>query len=451
LRLTTLRTVTAPQMILLLYISLLLYDGALRKWVFPGQEAIVFILKDALLLLGLVFVLMTRVRTKNATLHPAVFPLVLLYFLWIGLNTLNPWLPSYLVATWGFKSYTLIAMSFFVLFPMAFPHCSLVVQFLTRFFPYVVLPICLIGIAQVFSPADSWLNRQIRDDAEGLATFGESNLIRVSGTFSYISGMTSFVQTACLLGFGLFIAGARARIFLVALGVVLAALPITGSRGVIVLVGGGCALMLLVASFARLIRVKTAARIALVGGVLAFSSVYALSDVWQALQQRSESTFGEANRYVTAFTNAFDYFEPAGMAGFGTGAANLGAPALARDLVPFSWLPGNLLFEEESGRVVIELGILGWTLGLAMRLALLFWALSLAIGGVNSIVRLIGTIALPVMAIAFYQGIGVFASPVWSAYVWFCFALLAMAHHENIHIRKRLDAERETAFYRKPQ
>jgi hypothetical protein len=451
LNLAIFRGITISQFVLLSYVFLLLYDGALRKWVLQEQEIIVFILKDIVLVLGLFFVLVTQTVAKNISLHPAVLPLVAVYFLWIALAALNPWLPNYLVAIWGVKSYALVAITVFVLLPLAFAHSASVLQMLARGFPYIVMPICLIGIAQVFSPADSWLNRQVRDDVEAIAYFGDSNLVRVTGTFSYISGMGAFVQTACLLGFGLFLAGARSKSFLVAFGVVLAAVPVTGSRAVIVFVGAGCALMLLVAPFARLISVKTAARIAFIGGFLAFASSYALFDVWQALQQRSESTFGEANRFVTAFTNAFDYFEAAGVAGFGTGSANLGAPALAKDLIPFSWLPGNLLFEEESGRIVIELGILGWVLGLAMRFSLLFWALSLAISGANSVVRVVGTIALPVMAIAFYQGIGVFASPVWSAYVWFCFALLAMAHHENVVIRKRLDAEREAALYRTPQ
>ncbi len=438
---------SVPRAILAVYTVLLLYDGALRKWVFPEQEILVFIVKDVVLAIGLLLVLVMRPSARNISIHPAVLPLVVLYFLWIALEVFNPWLPNYFVAAWGLKSYALVAIALYVLIPLTFRSCDEMLRELVRLYPYVVLPICLVGIAQVFSPGDSWLNRQVRDDVEAVSYFGESSLVRVSGTFSYLSGMAAFVQTVCLLGFGLFLAGARGNFFLASLGVSLAALPISGSRSVVVLAVAGCAIMLFLAPFARLITVKSAVRIAFAGGLLIVVSAFALSDVWLALQERADSADDRANRFVTAFTNAFDYFEAAGMAGFGTGAANLGAPALTRGVVPFSWLPGNILFEEESGRIVIELGILGWAISILMRLALVFWSLSLAIKGTTSPIRVFGVIAVPILAIGFYQGVGVFGVPVWSAYVWFCVVATAIAHHENMSMRGKIEAEREAKLY----
>ncbi|MGL5001529.1 MAG: hypothetical protein ACRDAM_01150, partial [Casimicrobium sp.] len=103
----------------------------------------------------------------------------------------------------------------------------------------------------------------------------------------------------------------------------------------------------------------------------------------------------------------------------------------APDLAPISWIPGNITFEEESGRSVIELGILGWLLGLALRGALLVWAIHHALYGASKSVRAVGMMTLPVMASALHSGIGVFASPVWSAYVWFCVCCLCMAEYEH--------------------
>ena len=139
-------------------------------------------------------------------------------------------------------------------------------------------------------------------------------------------------------------------------------------------------------------------------------------------------------------TNAFDYFEISGFLGFGAGSANLGAPALAKDVAPFSWLPVGNQFEEESGRIVLELGIFGWLLSLVLRLALLAWAARLVFKGQTRAVRAAGVLALPVMAIGAYVGNGVFAPPIGAAYYWFCVAVLAMAQFE--HRRARLDRAR---------
>jgi hypothetical protein len=436
------RRVRSPaDWVLACYVSLLLYDGAVRKWVFPAYETYVFVVKDVLLLLGLAYVLFTRERRTSLAVHRAVLPWVVLYFLWVFLAAFNPWLPNAAVALWGLKTYFLIACGFIVLLPLVYKNTESLLRSLVKWYPWIVIPICILGIVQVFSSADSIFNKQVRDDVEGIATFGSANLIRVSGTFSYISGMTSFIQAGTLLGFGLFLCGARNRYFLFAFGIVLASLPITGSRGIIVTVATAGTVMLSLAAATGLIPVKRAISILLIGGVLAAASLYILADVWHALEERNETSVGEANRYLTVFTNAFDYFSDAGLAGFGTGAANLGAPVLARDVPPFSWVPGNLLFEEESGRIVVELGVLGWALSLCMRAALVFWAVSLALSGLTPIIRSAGALAAPVMLIAFYVGMGVFAAPVWSAYVWFCVAMCALAQRENnelLQMRKAL-------------
>ena len=138
---------------------------------------------------------------------------------------------------------------------------------------------------------------------------------------------------------------------------------------------------------------------------------------------------------ITAFTNAFDFMGEAGLTGFGTGAANLAAVVLSGNVVPFSWLPFGGGFEEESGRIVIELGIIGWALSLGLRVGLLIWAGSLLLGGRSRNVRLTGVLALPVMALGVLQGNGVFAVPLAAVYYWFCVALMAMARYQDLQIR----------------
>ena len=92
-------------------------------------------------------------------------------------------------------------------------------------------------------------------------------------------------------------------------------------------------------------------------------------------------------------------------------------------------------FEEESGRLVLELGIVGWVLSLGLRVGLLLWAGALALKAGNRLGRLTGMLALPVMALGVQQGNGVFAVPIWAVYYWFCVALMAMARYQDLQIK----------------
>ena len=430
------------------FLLLLIYDGALRKWVLPGAEQVLFIAKDALLLALLAYALINRPRQINASMQEGVRVLFLLYAAWVLLETGNLNLPSVLVGIWGLKAHLLYA-SLILLLPLAFGNLENLFRWLVKAYPWVVVPVCAVAFAQLASPADSAINQALKGGTEGAAYFGEEGLVRVTGTFSYISGMGAFVQATVLLGMGLFLAGARSRLFLVGLGFALAALPATGSRAVIVTVAISAVIMLCSALPARLIGLRSAVRIILVMAVLGAISLQTQDAAWVALQERAESARYDENRFLTAFTNAFDYFDVAGLFGFGAGAANLGSPALVPDMARFSWLPVGGLFEEESGRLVLELGMIGWLFSMALRTALLLWAMKLAFRGRTRAVRTAGVLALPLMAYGAYVGNGVFSPPMGASFYWFCVALLAMAQHEHRQFladQLRLKAKQAHAF-----
>ena len=413
-----------------LFLLLLIYDGALRKWVLPDAEQILFILKDALLFGLLAYALFNRSGSTTSTIQPNARVLFLLYAAWVLLESGNLNLPSVLVGIWGLKAHLLYA-SLILLLPLAFNNLDDLLRWLVKIYPWVVVPVCALAFVQVASPADSFINESLKGGTEGAAYFGEAGLVRVTSTFSYISGMGSFVQAATLLGMGLFLAGTRSRLFLIGLGFALAVLPATGSRGVIVVAAASAVIMLLAALASRLIGKRMAVRVVLVIAILGAVSLQTQDAAWVALQQRAESSKSDEGRFLTAFTNAFAYFDVAGFFGFGAGSANLGSPALVKDLAPFSWFPAGTRFEEESGRLVLELGMFGWLISLAMRVALFLWSARLAMSGRTRTVRVAAVLALPVMALGMYQGNGVFAPPLGASYYWFCAALLAMAQYEH--------------------
>lgn len=413
-----------------LFLFLLIYDGALRKWLLPGAEQILFIAKDALLLGLLVYALLNRPRQINAAMLGAAGALFGLYATWVFLAAGNLNLPSVLVSVWGLKAHLLYA-SLILLLPLAFNDLDALFRWLVKAYPWLVAPVCAVALVQLASPPDSFINQSLKGEMEGTAYFGEEGLVRVTGTFSYISGMGAFVQASTLLGMGLFLGGARSRVFLIGLGFALATLPATGSRAVLVVAATSAVIMLASAIASRLIGMRMAVRVVVVLTALVAISLQTQDDAWVALQQRAEQSRYDEGRIFTAFTNAFDFLDVAGPFGFGTGSANLGSPALVKDREPFSWLPVGNRFEEESGRIVLELGMIGWLLSLAMRVAFFLWAVKLALKGRTRVVRLAAVLALPVMALGMYVGNGVFAPPVGATYYWFCVALLAMAQYEN--------------------
>ncbi|MBI5430572.1 MAG: hypothetical protein HY938_08965 [Nitrosomonadales bacterium] len=416
-----------------LFLLLLIYDGALRKWVLPGAEQILFIAKDALLFGLLVYAMLNRSRQKNVAMQPAARVLFVLYAGWVLLESGNFNLPGILVGIWGLKAHLLYA-SLILLLPLAFSNLDDLFRALVKIYPWVVVPVCALAFVQLAAPADSFINQQVRGGMDMISYFGESGLVRITGTFSYITGMAAFVQVTTVLGVGLFLGGARTRLFLVGLGFALAALPATGSRAVIVVAAVSVLMMLIAALASRLIGMRMTIRTVAVIAILVAISLQAQDAAWVALQQRAESaaeTFGDTGRVFTAFTNAFGFFDVAGLFGFGSGSTNYGAFAFVTDAAPFSWLPAGIYFEEESGRLVLELGMLGWLFSQAMRIALFFWSVRLAMKGLTRAARVAGVLALPVMALGMYHGNGVFAPPVGASYYWFCVALLAMAQFEH--------------------
>lgn len=414
---------------LTLFLVLLIYDGAIRKWLLLDFEQIVFVAKDALLLAAFSFYFMDRKPSPPAEFLPAGRMLFACYVVWVALETFNPNLPNLLVGMWGLKAHLLYA-SLIVLVPLAFQRLDEVFRVLEKVYAWAVIPVVSIAFLQLAAPADNPINQHVRGGIEGIAYFGSASLVRVTGTFSYISGMAAFVQVTVLLGIALLLCGARSKLFLVGLAFALMALPVTGSRGVVVVVMAGASVLLLAAVASRAITIKHGF---LAAGVLALLTLISLNTqdaAWEAFVQRVEFR-EDRNRAITAFTNAFDYFESAGITGFGTGSANLGAPSLAKDAAAFSWLPFGSGFEEESGRVVIELGVVGWLISLAMRAAFLYWAVSLALRGATVSIRAASVLALPIVALGLHQGNGVFAVPLAASYYWFCIAILAMAQYEN--------------------
>ncbi|HSK77244.1 MAG TPA: hypothetical protein VLQ45_12380, partial [Thermoanaerobaculia bacterium] len=357
---------------------MLILEGAIRKWVFPGSQDLVYFAKDVLLLGAYLGFLRDRPRLRYRLPAVPAFHAVLVLALLMGLlQIFNPDLPNLLVGAFGFKAYFFYVPLMFLL-PQAFANGTELARFLRR---YVLLsiPVGILAVAQFFSPATSVLNTYARatDDTGYIATFGSSTYVRVTGTFAFISGYTAYLLvTAILILVLLSVNRWRLRgniLLFTALGMTLLGMLMTGSRGPVLFLvllfplywwlavirerGGG-------ATFGRLILALT-----LVGGLVVSAGEKALG----AFYGRALGFSDVSGRVASPLLSPYLLLPDVGLFGFGIGATHQTAATLAPRVIPYSWLRG-MLVEVESGRVMIELGPLGFLLVFFLRLYLAVFA-----------------------------------------------------------------------------
>lgn len=358
---------------------LLILEGAVRKWVFPGAQDLVYFAKDVFFLGAYLGFLRQRNRIRFRPLPiPLLYGSLIAAALYGALEIFNPQLPNLLVGALGFKAYFFYVPLLFLV-PAAFPSDGELARFLRRY-ALLAIPVGLLAVAQFFSSPTSFLNTYARP-GEGeffyATTFGSSTHVRVTATFSYITGYSSYLVATAVLVLGLLgVMGWRFRgnLFLFAsLGMILLGMLTTGSRGPIVILvllfplywwlavsrerGGG-------ATFGRIL-----IGLILVGVVLGFTAGEALQAFYGRMLGSSDVPF----RMVAPFLQPFYVFPESGLLGFGIGATHQTAAAVTPGLLPYSWTRG-ILVESETGRVMLELGAIGFLLVYFTRLFLAVYA-----------------------------------------------------------------------------
>jgi hypothetical protein len=369
----------ALQMVLVL----LIFEGAIRKWLVPSSQDLVYFAKDVLLL-GVYagfFRDLPRLRQRiRQPAQPVLYGALAFCALFGLLQVFNPTLPNLLVGLFGFKAYFFYVPLLFVV-PAAFPDDAALYTFLRRY-ALLAIPVGLLAIAQFFSPASSVLNTYARSNEDAyVATFGSSTYVRVTATFSFITGYTAYLLTAVILILTLLAAGRwrfRGHLLLFGgLGMTLLGMLMSGSRGPVLLLillfpfywwlavireRGGAA------AFGRLVIV-----LALVAGVLAATGGRAVD----AFLGRAAGVGDVSGRINAPLLTPWALLPEVGLLGFGIGATHQTAATLAPGVVPYSWLHG-LAVEVESGRILMELGPVGFLLVFFVRFYLAFYAFTQA-------------------------------------------------------------------------
>ncbi|MFT3932637.1 MAG: hypothetical protein QM726_03395 [Chitinophagaceae bacterium] len=207
-----------------LYFLLIIFEGALRKWVLPFLATPLLIVRDPIAL----WILITAYRNN---LFPKVSYVIIMNMLGIlGIITaVSMGHGNIMVALFGARIYMLHFPLMFVI-GKVFTHKDVVdVGKITL---WISIPMLVLIALQFYTPQSSWFNRSVGGGSEGGGFDGAMGFFRPPGTFSFTSGTTAFFSFAACYVFYFLLNPTLIKRWLLfgATAAVLASIPLSISR-----------------------------------------------------------------------------------------------------------------------------------------------------------------------------------------------------------------------------
>ncbi|MCB1228033.1 MAG: hypothetical protein KDK99_19665 [Verrucomicrobiales bacterium] len=362
-----------------------LLEGAIRKWILPQGQEMVYFLKDIFLVGAyLKFYLAPDPDIRAYRLKVPATILSICAVL-VCFSALNPNINSGILSLYGIKIY-------FMYLPLTFmmPYLFRTEQEMTRqltWYALLAIPICILGIIQWQSGKFSMMNTFAGDAGDEIITehgatgFGFGDKARITGTFSYITGHATFViffSTLCLVLLSLKETRFKWAIIGVCLPLLAGNALMNGSRASLVtlaFVGFG---MLLASTTGRIGSSKHFTVVLMTGALAAIMGIgYLFTEAWTYWETRFEFSGDNLKTRIIdhpyfAITNAL---EDGGGFGYGIGTAHPATDAIRKKLNLGSPDEAVPVYDNELGQVLVELGIVGFCAWYLMRfvLVLLAW------------------------------------------------------------------------------
>jgi hypothetical protein len=411
---------------------LVVCEGAVRKWIAPGLQAEIYLVKDAVLVLAYVGFLSSRtppgIHLKGMAGLKTLLMLSLFYF---ALQLLNPNSPSRLLSVIGFKNYLLYAPLAFIVPYMFFSSKD--VEHKLKKYAFIMIPFAALGLVQFAFGADHWINGNVSHDPEQermIAMFGleEVEKARTTGTFSFPGGYTTFLTVMLYLGLGL--AASRNWQFSknhwvwTLVVVTIAAIFTTGSRGPIYASIITAPVVLYIWASRGLMSVGNIIKVSLAGMFIAIIVAFIASGAIEAYQYRATHSDEPIDRLLQPLLELYAAIGESPV--IGAGLASTAASAVTiMGTKDYWWLDGKF-FESEQARVLQETGVIGFILVYAARIWLLVKAISL---GVRFRTPLYAAMAGVIAGfLAQYLILIVINNPTGGIYYWFTAGLLFAMH-----------------------
>jgi hypothetical protein len=225
------------------YIILLIFEGALRKWVLPSLATPLLIIRDPVALWMIVLAVRQGIISSNFYLTSMIIVGITGTFTAVAFGHGNLW-----IALYG-------ARIMLIHFPLMFVIGKVLDRedLLKIGKAILIISILMTGIIglQFYSPQSAFLNRGIGGDVKGSGFDGALGYFRPSGTFSFTNGTTLFygLQGVFVFYFLLNPKTVNSIILISATVALFAAIPLSISRGLFFQIG--LTLVFTIAAIAR--------------------------------------------------------------------------------------------------------------------------------------------------------------------------------------------------------
>ena len=376
-----------------LYFLLLIFEGALRKWVLPGLATPLLIVRDPLALW------LTILAWKRNLLPDNIYLSGMLLLSFISfITTLLFGHGNLVVAIYGVR---IIVLHFPVIFVIGRVFTSADVHKMGKATLWITIPMAVLIALQFYSPQSAWVNRGVGGDMEGAGFNGGAlGYFRPPGTFSFTTGTTLFFSFAgCyILYFWLQSSGSNKLVLLAATAGLLAAIPLSISRGLLFQVLVSCLFVVL----ASLRKPKYLLNLIVAGiGILMALLLLSNTEFFQTAIEAFAMRFDAASdteggvqgtlveRFLGELLSSITNSAQLPFFGYGIGLGTNAGSKLLTGEVTF------LVAEGEWGRIIGEMGVL-----LGLSVVFLRIGLVIKIAGA-SYARILQNDLLPWMLLSF--------------------------------------------------
>lgn len=439
----------------------LIVEGAIRKWFLPSASELVYFYKDALMVAILIgyfrqgrkppFLIKGQVSLFSATTYffalyalAAMSELCLMYM--VSSDKAHP-----LIGLLGLKAYCLY-IPLAVIVPRMFSDKEKLIRFL-KWYSLIVLAVSALCATQFLNPDySSSINKYAwgsGDAPKDIAVFHDSGgtyYVRVTGPFSFVSGLTTYLPTMFALLLALISLTSKDLSFRVRLlyymavaGVVTATF-MTGSRAPVLV------LVIVAVVFYGFTSIKhlfsRLVQIAMLGSLVFAGSYFLFPQAFDAFYERAfggEEQINEGlERMYEPFRIPVEEASYASAFGYGIGTTQNSVSVLMEMFNPGH--SGNLIpvpSEGEQGRVMLELGVIGFLIYTLFRLVIILTVVQICFGirDPESKVLAFGILCALISPLLFG---GAIVSHTQNVYQWFLVgALLALANAERIALHQK--------------
>lgn len=363
---------------------ILVLEGVLRKWVLPQASEMIYFLKDLVLLAAYIRYCFSEPSPQKYLLknHP-INVLIFIGSAWCIFQAINPSLGSIIIGFWGIKNYLFYVPLVWIM-PTLFKSEEELANF-CRNYLLLIIPVGLLGLVQFASPISSPINSYAPGLESEIATFGNGTLVRITSTFSYINNYTAYLVVCFSLLIPLFLKQQTLLwrlIYLLEIGFIAVNSVMTGSRAPVIAAGlflfgfMGATAITRPAITLRLLQWLFPSAI-----LISIAASFWFQKAFSSFLNRATGNQDVSDRIWLSIMQPISLMRYKNLDGYGTGATHP-ANGILRQLLNLS--PGEVIpeiSEPEPGKIMLELGLIGFIfwyglrIGLLIALWLLFWRL----------------------------------------------------------------------------